>query len=342
MSRFLINHEDLISGEIEKLIQGKTLIDINIKGLSENEDKNIIALARKNKALKKGLVEITNHGFYLYKHDKSVSSLVKQEEIKNIWGRVKNGELKLFKSLIYSLEEPILKNINQKRLIVIFSSINENIYSPNLSARFFLKNFESIQKYIPKNTYVLRIADIGGVVGSFYLNTVFSSVIENQVQELIRFICASQGIQAERDVVLYGASKGGTAALYHAVVGGYKAVSIDPIVSDEYYLYRWNDTHFTDGVFPVTKQEKFSHLLSVEKDLNNIFIICSERSPQYKYINSIVHDSKTGKFVNFVNSVHPEIKDHPDVAPMTMNIATTLINGLFYELLKPNYNKSLI
>ncbi|MDR2297356.1 MAG: XcbB/CpsF family capsular polysaccharide biosynthesis protein [Comamonas sp.] len=342
MKRFLVKYEELISNEINYDFSDKKIIDIDLRGLDEGEDKNIIIISRRNALLKRILVKMTNLGFCLYKHEKYISSLVHQSEIKKIWGRVTNGELNTYKSLIYSLEKPVLVDEFPKRLVVVFSSISEGLYSSSLSVRYFWKNFKTIGKYIPQNSYILRIADIGGVVGSYYLNNIFSDKVESHIQELINSFCESKGIDIKSDVVLFGVSKGGTAALYYSLLGGYQAVSIDPIVSDDYYLNEWNDRHFTEGVFPITKQEKFEALLSSDLKINNAFVIYSERSPQYKYINSIVKNSRNGRFINFLNSIHPKIKDHSDVAPMTLNISTALINGIFYGILKSNCDKTII
>ncbi|WP_187608313.1 XcbB/CpsF family capsular polysaccharide biosynthesis protein [Caballeronia sp. EK] len=297
-------------------------------------EKNIIALAYRNPPLRKKLVELTNKGFYVYKHVGSVSSLLHHSEIPKVWQKITEGTLKTFRSLTYGLAAPEITS-GPARLVVVFSSMNEDLFNASFSTRYFCGNFPSIQKYLPANTYVLRIADIGSVVGSFYLNTHYSSETERDVQDLIRDICQTHGMSVDRDVVLYGASKGGTAALYHGLIGGMKAVSIDPIVSDDYYLTRWKDTHFTEGTFPVTKQEKFTSTLASTKFVNHINVICSERSPQFRYINEILRASSLANEINFFNSLHPEITDHPHVAPNTINIAVALMNGLFYGFVTP-------
>ena len=317
-----------LSGSLGKL----RILNVDLAAFGDTE-LNILGLARKNQDLKKQVVQLANKGFYLYKHENKISSFVQHDEIKKIWLRVKEGELKTFNSLFYKLQEPKI-NDGSKRLIVAFSSMNENIFSPSLSVRCLVENFRSIDKYIPDNCYVLRIADVGNAVCSFYLNNNYNKKMESDVQDLIRSIALEHCMSLEDDVVLYGPSKGGTAALYHALIGGYKAVSVDPIVSDEYYEEVYEDTHFTTGTFPETKQDKFKRVLAATKFINQINVIYSERSPQHPYIREVLKTSPISGEINFINSRNRQIQEHAHVSPFTLNVTLALINGMFYGFSK--------
>ena len=148
---------------------------------------------------------------------------------------------------------------------------------------------------------------------------------------MLEHVIKVTGILKE-NVVLYGASKGATASLYHGIKGSYNAVVVDPIVSDEYHEKKYNDSHFTQGTFPFTKQEKFSQLFKECEVNSDINIIYSENSPVYDAINKNVKENDVLQKINYINVVHPKIKDHPDVGVNTIDILTLIINNLFYKL----------
>lgn len=112
-------------------------------------------------------------------------------------------------------------------------------YSASLY-RYFAKNFSTIDKYIGKNVSILRVADIGGITGSFYLNTNALPTNADKIKSLILEVIEQCQIKSD-DVVLYGCSKGGTAAVYHGLTNNYKIVAVDPILNDEHYINNKND-----------------------------------------------------------------------------------------------------
>lgn len=61
-------------------------------------------------------------------------------------------------------------------------------YNASIERRCFNKNFPSVGKYIPYDTAILRISDVGGVVGSFYINNNFSNKIETDIIRLFENI----------------------------------------------------------------------------------------------------------------------------------------------------------
>ncbi|NQD74512.1 XcbB/CpsF family capsular polysaccharide biosynthesis protein [Pseudomonas sp. CrR7] len=154
----------------------------------------------------------------------------------------------------------------------------------------------------------------------------------DRVTALINEVSSGLGVKADR-VTVYGASKGGTGALYHGVTGGFNAVVVDPIVSDEYYEKVYADSHFTIGTFPESKQQVFARVLNTGRQLKQkISIIYSSRSPQYEYITKIVKSSELGRQFSYFNSTNTLINDHPDVGAQTVNVAVMLINMSLYQL----------
>lgn len=294
---------------------------------------NFLAVARQYPNAKKLLIKLANNGFFLVDHSTrtGISVFRKLVSYEEFLPSFKDDAVKLYNDTFYTIEEPNIKG-KKNRLLVVFSSIADFPMNAMISRRMFFKNFETINKYIPKNTYILRIADIGGILGSFYMNSNFDPLFEDKIQALIARIVATYNISDE-DVLLYGVSKGGTGALYHGILSKYKTVAVDPIVSDEHYLYRCNDQHFVEGVFPSDKATKFKSLISKVNSLNNINIICSKNSEQYQFINDLLLGRKGMNYYQFNGN---NIKTHIDVGPQTVGFLTALINALFYNIKAEN------
>ncbi|USD19897.1 XcbB/CpsF family capsular polysaccharide biosynthesis protein [Microbulbifer variabilis] len=323
-------NDSIIEGPIEVDLLGLSSIDIDRSEAGHKSERlhNIYGLARRNKNVKNLVVKLTNSGFYLTHSEGGVSTFSKFKDASSFSKFIKKENLQFYRSIFYTLEEPQIK-CNQSKLLIIFSSVADRAYNSDIATRNFYLNYKSIQKYIPNNTYVLRLADIGGVVGSFYLNNNFNNQVENDIQLLISEISANFNIH-KNDIVLYGASKGGTGSLYHAILGQFKCVSVDPIITGEYHFNQHEDSHFVSGTFPEGKAEKFSSLLENNQLNKNINIIYSELSPIFSEVESIFCDYKS--MANFFNYSHPKIKSHADVSKYSMNLLMLLINNLFYEV----------
>ena len=285
---------------------------------------NLIQIARKSADAKNKVVALANRGYSLYRLNAGVSSFVSSARVKDVWGAVKEGAYKAEDGMIYSVAAPEAGEV--KKLLVIFSSISAKMYQSGL-ARHFEQNFASAAKHTPQGTAILRIADLGGVCGAFYLNTNYFEANEDRVSRLIEKI--RQGFMLlGKDVLFFGTSKGGSAALYYGVKHNISFVAVDPIVSDEHYVHAYRDAHFTVGVFPATKQQKFSDLFKNAelRGERNRIVLYSARSPQFGYITNIVRDSRIGRDITFVNCLNDKIENHPDVAPVTRDIWQAAIN----------------
>jgi len=325
---FIPGKENAISASLGR----KELRFIHIDHSSTgNLEKNFIELSRKDSQANDIIVDLANKGFMAYALREGTTSFVHYERVPTLWKKVTEGEFSADENgLIYKIEQP-LSGHAVKNLLVIFSSMAGKIYTPSLM-RHFEQNFASVQKYVPAGTAVLRIADLGGVVGAYYMNTHALPNNEDHVQSLVCRTMAMLSIQ-KKDVVLYGVSKGGTAALLHGIRGGFKVVSVDPILADEHYILEWQDSHFTTGVFPEDKKDRFSRIFSnlPKGNVPPISIITSERSPQYNYImNAISGDISEN--ISLFNSMNPDISKHPDVGPKTLNLAVMLMNSMIYGM----------
>lgn len=328
-----VSLSELQSGGISSLIAANpTLRILRVDHSSiACDDRNLLDLAMKDQLIREAVVDIANHAFVAYMLKEGVTSFVHHSSIGKLWNRVKEGPFQVDRhGLIHSVDEP-LAGLAATRLVVVFSSMAGKIRTPSLM-RHFEQNFATIQKYLPAGTAVLRIADFGGVVGGYYMNTLGLPETEKHVQGLIADVAERFRIDS-RDVVLYGASKGGSAALYHGLLGNYPVVAADPILADEYYIKTFNDSHFTVGVFPEDKKTKFGRL-AASSDVGRlapIAILCSKRSPQYPYVMETLGEPLRSH-VAFFDSRHAGIKTHPDVSPKTLNLAVMLLNMQFYRL----------
>lgn len=285
------------------------------------------------------LVELTNMGYYAYLSRDGESRLVHRSRFKDLWAPLRDGQYEEDPSgQIFEYSRP-LSGKPADKLLVIFSSVFDPALSSSLS-RYFNRTFLTNQKYLPRNVGVLRIADIGGVLGAFYMNTRFRPDNESTVSGFIKSFMKSQGLR-EQDVVLYGASKGGTASLAYGLRSGLKFVAVDPIVDDRYYHLEHNDLHFTEtSIFLESKVDMFDNIYNrfltsfngsprVQEGVSRS-IICSEGSPLYPYLEgSAVHALR--EHVSFFRSRNPDITTHPGVAQNTINVLTMLLNAYFYD-----------
>lgn len=326
-----------ISNEsLRALVSSSNAKVLSVTGSPENKE-NLAVTSRRDPNAKRILVELAKLGFLIYKQDDATSFFVRQDEVPALWHRVRTGELCATEDgVIFTFSPPLVASENPQ-LLVVFSSIHEDIYSASLG-RYFKQNFPTLQKYVSPGTAVLRIADVGGITGAFYLDTTAAPHNSKLIQSLI--MTKASEIGAARDaVVLYGGSKGATGALFHALSLGIRCVAVDPVVSDEYYESKYSDSHFTrGGIFPRTKQEVFASAVETYRtrsyessSVGRIIVICSERSPQFEFIRNALIDPLLRRAV-FFNCLHPDIRDHPDVGPKSLALTTTVINNSLYSV----------
>lgn len=293
---------------------------------AQKPDDDLMKLALRDPAAKQLLMHLTTLGFSVYYNTTDESRLIRHDRIVHHWPAVKEGTFSASDSgIVYQFEEPSSGQVDG--LVVVLSPINSK---PRLS-RYFWPSFPKLQKFLAPNTAVLRIADVGGVKGAFYLDTTAVPDNSQRVNEFIAATAREHDVPQEK-IVLYGASKGGTGAAYHGLAAGWKFVAVDPIVSDEWYEEHERDYHFTSGsVFPRPKQDVFSELVNEvscsrrTSDQRSV-IVTSSRSPQFTYINRLL-GPLFGELAVF-DSSNPAIKTHPDVARQTIYLQVMALNAL--------------
>lgn len=296
-------------------------------------DANLIRIAHSRTEFRPLMEWLAVHGWLVYKSSSSASTLVRQSHIPRLWHRVRSGELSVSASgLIHRLEsdgstEP---HIPPSALVVIFSSMAAPYDAPGLS-RHFYRNFSSALKHLPAGTAVLRIADLDGVVGGFYLPSTFDPQRSAKVRALIAETAQTLGIAEDR-VILYGASKGGTAALYHGLTApaAWRSVAVDPVVDDRYYEETYGDSHWTSGsVFPSRKTDLFASAAAEARTYGSepprLAVVTSEGSPLFPSIDGLISSFDPGALL-YIRSEDPRITDHPDVSAQTLRTVTGILS----------------
>lgn len=289
-------------------------------------DENLLKLSRKDKEAYRIYVSLLDHDFILYMHKRKQSFFIKRTKVATIWQR---KDLLQRGDTFYAVSDPVKVNKSaQNRLVVIFSSMPpaEDYYSDNVASRMFVKNYPSMPKHLIKNVHILRIMDLNRSSGSYYLNAGSYSTFEEDVQNIITKTCENYQISKE-DVVLYGASKGGTGALYHSILGNYHAVVVDPIFSITQYNNN-NDIHYLKNVLPEKLLSKFQQaLLDNSTDRKKVILGTSGVPENYSEYSQI--EDPSFKIVNMKDSA---MVDHVRISPNCNAEQITFINAFLMGL----------
>ncbi|PRA06934.1 hypothetical protein CQ019_06180 [Arthrobacter sp. MYb229] len=310
----------------------KTLSNIDYiqveHGVFSDEESNLIQISMKNPEIKRLVSTLAVNGFHAYEASGTRTKFVRQDEIPSLWHKVRSGEYKVSEDgLIHTLESDA--SSPPESLLVIFSSMAD-VYNKSSLMRYFEQNFKSASKHVPQTTAILRIADVGGVVGGFYMPTVYDPDAASKVSRLIGKTISQLNVASSR-TVLYGASKGGTGALYHGLISGLKCISVDPVINDDYYERRYSDSHWTsESIFIQRKQAAFDGLLDrttggLNPRSENLVVVSSPGSPLWPSISEYCTRIDPLR-VQLLISNSPNITDHPHVSQQTLRTVVGLIN----------------
>lgn len=209
-------------------------IDLKKIAIHIDSKENILEKTFKDEKLFFIYQKLIEQDYMLYWHHEGSSYFIKRNRVGEIWER---PNLHSFCGLFYTITEPIESRMSEKEesnLVVIFSPVpnGKKVVSSNIADRTFQTYFPNIQRFLPKNTYILRIMDVNLTYGSLYFNTSNYPDMELDVQSLISSVISSLGIDRKR-TVLYGVDSVGISALFHAIKGGYLSVSTNPTLSIE-------------------------------------------------------------------------------------------------------------
>lgn len=190
--------------------------------------------------------------------------------------------------IAYKIEKPlIIKDYLSKKMLVLFNAAI-NMMAVSAADRQAPANYyQSLQKFLPENTLLLRIADSNLISGSYYQNTENFPNYEEEIQNLIKKVAVDNGIPLS-NIVCYGGSKGGIGALIHGLIGNYPIVAFDPKINREEFMQEKGDLHFCLDLVAVDFTERINGLLADTKmDAHDIKIYSSESVPMYSYIMNL-------------------------------------------------------
>lgn len=289
---------------------------------------SLIHTAQKDESHKALLINLINRGFHIFKADARGSLLVHRSQIHRVWDKIIEGDY-IFTNdhLVYHLTYPKNDLRSPTKLLVIFSPVASNRFSQLLD-RHFSFVFKSIADYIHDNTLILRIADLGGVVGSFYLPTRFAPDNNTRTIKLIESIRMQHKISNDR-VLLYGASKGATGALYTSLHTAWGCVAVDPIVSKR---NPESDPYYAASDIFLEEREQLFLKLAREQFMDTwggcrFTLITSPNSAEYESVYRLAATTRLARRTQLIISHSPLIEKHVDVAPQTIPTALSAINA---------------
>lgn len=339
------DHRNLQDG-VESLIS-----DVNADGynagfinLKHDEGRTphetLAQLGKRDSNVKALAGELARSGYYSYYTNGYETRLVHETRIAEVWKPLRSGEYSLSQEgVVYKYTEPLAGEA-PSRLLVVFSSISAPSYSSSLK-RFFLQTFLNIQRYLPPYVGVLRIADVGGMLGAYYLDTAYRPDNAARVSRFINQQIRALGIQRSQ-VVFYGSSKGGTGAVFHGLTNDLKFVAVDPVIDDTYTQSERGDPYYTkSGIYLHEKRALFEELFEKTKNpkhprngsvlSNGSSVITSQNSPYFPYLQQGMMDI-LGSDMSFFVSARGDIGGHAEIGSKTINILTMLLNSYFYDL----------
>lgn len=319
---------DSIIEQLEGLPESIRFIEIEHRSYAAS-GANLIQIASRITEFRRLVEWLGIRGWFVYKTDGAISSLVSSGQIPSLWHKVVEGSYSTDSlGTVYSVNDDNVVD-DAKSLIVIFSSM-ALLHDGSGLNRYFEQNFSSISRHVGSGVVILRIADIDGVVGGFYSPTRFVPDRVERVQSLIREISRRYRLDSER-VVLYGGSKGGTGALLHALRSSdrWKCVAVDPVVDDSYYEARYGDSHWTGGeIFVQRKVDLFRQAVDdflPGSESARLAVVTSPRSPLYSSIDNLTRRLPSESLLLAV-SHDSRITDHPHVSARTLRFVTGLLN----------------
>lgn len=298
----------------------KLTSNVVLLGMSSNSNVDLNKLSRNKKAYNK-VTKLLKNDYILHGSSGSSFRFIKRKLL--------NGVYPKFKDVHYRIIPPKDKKIyGPNRLLVrMLSYTNQNALST--FDRNFQEDFQSLKSSIIKNTYILEIGDINLISGSFYSNTDNFPDYQQQIGELIKFIANKYNISSNR-IVMYGASRGATGALFNGALNNYKIVATDPVIDGQAW-FNMNDRHFTAGVRKVNLLDDISSALEkymLPKD--DAFIIGDSKVGVTFLPNMQLPSNKVTKV-----DVNMDVFEHASLNSKSVPTQLSLIN---YLLIKEDLN----
>lgn len=296
---------------------------INKIRIDMHSTKNMLQIAVDNADVNKDFKELLANDYMLAEHIDGVSYFQKRKTLV-----FADPEMKSFEDLRYTIQDKIEQKAHrQSKLLVVFSHFSGD-FGPHISKRMYFNIWPDVQKSLVKDTVVLRIMDYNLSHGSGYINTINFPDYERQVQDLITFVMEQQGIE-KKNVVLWGSSKGGTGATYHALLGDYKLVAIDPILDEKWYIENKGDVHFVNGLRKTNLIDDINEMIEHSDYQFKKFIIANSH---YSFNYEALQRMKSDKLISILDIDMPNAYDHLQVVGYNSKIQSlTLLNASLDE-----------
>lgn len=307
---------------------------------------SLIHLAQKDEVAFRVLITLAKNGYIIYRAPAIGTSLVHRRSLREVWKPLREGEYQ------QTADGTVYKFTSARHsgpptsLVVVFSSVAKNRFTQYVE-RHVGSPFSSLDRSVSGHTAVLRIADIDGVVGAYYLPTTRDPQAAQHIQNLIEHVAENMGLGADQ-IVTYGVSKGGTGALYHGLLLESHTVAVDPIVTLNRRNTRATDPYFSSSsLYTEPFDDTFRRLLLAQElpernsrnpEANHV-VITSVRSKEYPDIMDLVGNSDQSS-IAVVESLDPHIQHHHEVGPNTVPLSLSFIN-LFAQGIKlglPSYS----
>lgn len=216
-----------------------------------------------------------------------------------------------------------LKSDKPTRMVILFMGMPgaKTFNSENAEYRLFPGLFNNFTRSLVKDTVVIRIADIDGIRGGFYVNSVNYPDYEFDISEFIEKIISEYQVK-KSDVVLHGTSKGAAGALYYGAKLDINTVVIDPVLDGTHMINEERNNHFT-------KDFRLKNNLVPTINSN---IESNETSTHYVFGNHYVnHTWQVLKQLNgaeIIDIADKTVTTHKGISPNSVPEWLTYINSL--------------
>lgn len=309
--------------DIPGLIQ-KNLEDIVLK---KDSLQNFISEVKSDEKVYLIYKSILRSDYILLEETDNYVWFCKRKKFRKLW----QGDYHRNNDVYYTLEYPEDNKRSQvypKKLIVIFSVMpfSRDMDNCEPEIRFSRKHFANISRSLIKDTYIMRIVDLNLHCGSFFTNTLNYSNYERDLQEAIKKVASEFKIKDE-NIVLYGSSKGGFAALYYSSLMDFKSLSADPVIDTSEYDNN-NDYFYLKGLRKQNYLEDIN--INLQNNIREKWIIGSENLE----FNWNILKKLKGNNLHIMNSYDKQIKSHPVLSRNTIPEQLTILNLLLSESLR--------
>lgn len=245
-----------------------------------SEELNIIKLAWSNESVNRFLTSVSNNDYILDGNIGKTFRFIRRTDFYR--PSLKEWETSSGNKIFYAddLDKIRNKSGKVKNIIFFFCGMPGSDYLNSLDAyeRMFPRLFKDFTRSLTKDTIVIRIADVNGVRGGFYVNTYNYEQQENDLSEFIYAMIKTYNV-SDKNIVFHGTSKGATGALYYAAKHDLNCVAVDPVLDSEDSILNLHNNHFMKDfrieqnlVIPINYFEQLNSRNSTHYVVGNHFV----------------------------------------------------------------------